>query len=212
MVEHIHVGVCIPSSGNMSVHTALDLIMMSTYFEQHRIKGCKTQKLSIFPCVGSMLVANRHTATKNALKAGCTHLLYIDTDMLFPRNLIHKLIIDDKDIVAANCTTRVEPIMPIAHKPGKVKVFSKGKTGLEEVELVGMAVMMVRRDVFKHISPPLFMMEWIPEMQNYCGEDAYFAAKVQEVGYKIYIDHDISQHVKHIGEKIYGHEHTKEKE
>lgn len=210
MKEHIHVGVCIASTGSMSLHTAMDTTLMALYFQDHKIPGVKSQKLTFHTSVGSMLCQNRHSTTRAALKAGATHLLYLDCDMLFPRNLIHKFLLAEKDVIGANCTTRTEPVLPIAHRDWK-RIYSNGKEGLEQVELVGLAVMMVRREVYSRISPPLFDMVWIPEKDHYTGEDAYFLAKVQDAGYEVFIDHDVSLKVKHIGEKIYGHEHVKEK-
>ena len=43
-------------------------------------------------------------------------------------------------------------------------------------------------------------------MKAYCGEDVYFCQKLVDAGARLYIDHDLSVQVQHIGSYSYGHE------
>jgi len=40
------------------------------------------------------------------MREGCSHILFIDSDMTFPQDMIQRLIDRDVDIVAANCARR----------------------------------------------------------------------------------------------------------
>jgi hypothetical protein len=40
------------------------------------------------------------------------------------------------------------------------------------------------------------------------GEDVFFCKKARELGHKIYIDHDVSHEIGHIGTFEFGHPHT----
>jgi hypothetical protein len=58
--------------------------------------------------------------------------------------------------------------------------------------------------VLKALKPPLFMMEWVPDTGGYCGEDIYFCQVAQEAGFDVWIDHDLSQNILHVGRMAYG--------
>ena len=75
------------------------------------------------------------------------------------------------------------------------------------MQQAGLAVCLIRAEVFKQLRPPFFSMEWIPEYQAYCGEDVYFSQYAQEVlGTKVWVDHTVSRDIKHIGTMAYGHD------
>lgn len=153
-----------------------------------------------------MLVQSRHNLIAAALKDNCTHILMLDSDMSFPSTTASDLLLRGKDIIGVNATTRNYPVMTIAHDLKGKRIDSRGKAGVQKVQHVGMAVMLMKREIFHKISPPLFMMEWIPDTGNYCGEDVYFCAKAQAAGYDIWIDHDLSQQVGHLGSQLFGPE------
>jgi hypothetical protein len=88
-------------------------------------------------------------------------------------------------------------------------VFSMPEsTGLEEVGSVGTGVMLIKREVFQGMSEPWFDMPWQYDNRGYMGEDVFFCKKAQELGFKVYIDHDVSKEIGHIGTFEFRHEHT----
>lgn len=90
-------------------------------------------------------------------------------------------------------------------------VFSQGRKGIEQVAHGGLACAMVATKPLKSMQPPLFLNDWLPSAQDYCGEDTYFCHQFQEqTGYGVWVDHDLSQQVRHIGEIEYGHDHVDE--
>ena len=42
----------------------------------------------------------------------------------------------------------------------------------------------------------------------FIGEDMYFCREAQKAGFKVYIDHDLSKQVRHIGVLEFMHEHV----
>ena len=151
-----------------------------------------------------MLVQSRHNLIVAALKDKCTHIMCLDSDMTFPRDTFIRLYQRDKDAIGVNATTRAYPVMHIAHDLKGKRISSAGKSGVQKVQHVGLAVMLMKAEIFGRIEPPLFMMEWIPEMGSYCGEDVYFCAKLQHAGVDVYIDHDLSNEVGHLGAQHFG--------
>jgi len=208
-LEHLYVAVCIPSNGYWRSETARSLSLMFAHASCHNY-GTKTQRVGIITAEGSMLSQMRENLVKKAMQTKATHILFIDSDMEFPPHTLQKLVAARKPYVAANCTTRVEPVMPVAHDLDGVRLSSKGKTGLQKVQHVGLAISLIEREVFERIRPPLFLMDWIPDLKAYCGEDVFFSTKIQALGYDVWVDHDISQEIRHVGSRAYGYSDLKE--
>lgn len=55
-------------------------------------------------------------------------------------------------------------------------------------------------------------MDWIPALGTYCGEDVYFSQKMAEIGVDLWIDHDISREISHVGKKKYSFDDIDEKD
>lgn len=207
MVEKVKVGICIPSTGTVRVETAKSLAMLCTHFNQTPVWKDTRQSFVLLTTQGSMLVQLRHTLVATALKEKCTHLLFLDSDMVFPKDTLNRLLGHKKAIVAANCTTRSLPPEPVAHDLLGRRLMSKGKRGLQKVQQAGLAVCLVEAKVFMEMRPPFFMMEWVEEYGAYCGEDVYFSQLVQHHLRKdIWVDHTLSQEIKHIGHLAYTHD------
>lgn len=202
--EHLNVAVCVPSGGYWVSGFGHSLAMMVADFMLWRPEGAKSKYLQILTQDGSMLVQSRHDLVKNAIRHDATHVLFLDSDMVFPKDLLRNMLLRDKDILALNCTTRAWPVRHIAHDHMQDLIDSRGKTGLQKVQQIGLAVMLIRIDVLKKLRPPMFMMEWVPDTGSYCGEDIYFCQLAQEAGFDVWIDHDLSQKVLHVGKMAYG--------
>ena len=208
-LDHLYVAVCIPSMGTWRSETARSVALMFGHASCHNY-GSKSQRVGIITAEGSMLSQMRENLVKKAMVTKATHIMFIDADMEFPANTLQSLVAARKPYVAANCTTRVEPVMPVAHDLDGNRLSSKGKTGIQQVQHVGLAVSLIEREVFERIRPPCFLMDWIPAMKGYCGEDVYFASKIRELGYDVWVDHDISQAIRHVGSRSYGYSDLKE--
>lgn len=202
--EHINVVVCVPSTGTWASSFGHALAIMAADFMTWRPAGCKTKFIQIFTQDSSMLVQSRHDLVKSALTAGATHVLFLDSDMVFPKGTLQRLLEADKDIVGLNCTTRGWPVAHIAHGFDQSLIDSRKRSGLEKVQQVGLAVMLIKTDVLRKLKPPLFMMEWVPDTGAYCGEDIYFCQVAQEAGYDVWIDHDLSKEILHVGHMAFG--------
>lgn len=203
--KDIHVCVCVPSTGLWNDDFGKSLALMFSYFAQVKVKGTRTQRMSLLTMRGSMLSFQRHELVRIALKNGATHVFFLDSDMIFPKNILNRLLESKKQVIGCNCTTRVPPILPVAADLKGERLSSIGKHGYEKISHVGMAVFLFEADVVKPLKPPLFMQEWVHDLKATCGEDVYFCMKLQHIGVDIWIDHDASRTIKHIGIRAYGH-------
>ncbi len=138
-----------------------------------------------------------------------SHVLFIDDDMNFPPELMHRLFEHRVPIVGVNYPTRRPPIRMTAvknHKP----ISSANKRGLEKVDFCGMGAMLIDVEVFRKIPKPWFLIGTqkhpeTGEFASFVTEDTWFCAQAAKAGYEIMIDHDLSQDVSHLGTIEYTH-------
>lgn len=193
---------------------ARDTVMTSFAYDLARAMSFHTattdDRVLLFTSHGTLIASQRMELAQQALAEKADFLLWLDSDMRFPKETIGHLILRDKPIVAANYSTRRMPVKPVAMRDarGQIERVYTGpeSEGLEAVDYVGMGVMMVKREVFEKLDAPWFAIPYSTVGNHYIGEDVFFCRKAKEAGYETLVDHDLSQHVKHIGTFEYSHE------
>lgn len=165
--------------------------------------GAVIERLRLWNTKGSILSRSRHTLAEKAIEEGCSHILFVDTDMTFPNWTLHQLLSADKDIVAANCVTKCLPALATARQkstnPAGELLDSRGKSGLEKVWRVGTGIMLIKTSVFAKLPQPWFPITWEELNNDYTGEDWNFCKLALEHGLQIWVDHDLSKQIGHIG-------------
>jgi hypothetical protein len=126
-----------------------------------------------------------------------THILWLDSDMTFPSDTALRLLAHDKDVVAVNYVMRRESWRPIARRDGG-RISSLGATGLERVDDVGMGVFLMKTSVLDGLPSPHFWYSTPTET-----EDLYFCRQLRDAGREIWVDHDVSNAVGHVGQITY---------
>ena len=192
------IAICVPVRDHVTAVFSYSLAML--------LKKCGETglKTSLHMVMGSEVAMQRQQLVDEALETNCTHLLWIDSDMKFPSDTIVSLLNADKDIVAGNYSTRVEPHRPVAFKSADnldSRVF--GGSGLEKVFAVGSGMMLVKRSVYENIPKPHYSVTWNEDYTNLVGEDVYFCSKANDHGYEVYVDHDLSKNLAHVGTRAY---------
>lgn len=205
------IGICIPSRENWKSDFGQSLVMAVADFVLADFKDFQVG-VRLINSKGSILPEQRMDMVLGCLEADCTHIMFLDDDMAFPASTISQLLLRDKDIVAANCVMKSVPAKTTAKDLNNKPVYSdETATGLQEVAHVGCAVMLIKAEVFKTIGLPYFDFVFQNEKDGYIGEDVFFCRKAREKGYSVYVDHDLSKSILHIGDYYY-HHHLVEKE
>ena len=188
----------IPSGDNWNADFAVSLINLQTYLFQNIPKGGVDLYLSNYR--SSILQDSRQQLANGAVRKDATHLLFLDADMTFPPDTINRLLKHNKPLVCANYVKRVIPATTNTIDADGQAVFSPpGKKGLQEVMSAGFGVSLISTEVFKGMTKPYFDMVWL-DNEQIVGEDVFFFRKVRhELGLSLYVDHDLSQDVAHIG-------------
>ena len=167
-------------------------------------------RVMLYTSHGTLIASQRMELARQALEEKADYLLWLDSDMRFPRETIGHLMLRDKPIVAANYATRRMPVKPVAmmDNDGEIgRVYTAPDSeGLQPVDYIGMGVMMVKREVFEKVEAPWFAIPYSTVGQHYIGEDVFFCRKAREAGYEVLVDHDLSHQVKHVGTFEYSHE------
>lgn len=162
--------------------------------------------IGFYICMSSSLCENRREIVNYAREHDYSHIFWLDDDMVFPADTLKVLLEHDLPLVGCNCTTRKPPVVTTAVKDG-VRVASAERSGLEEVDVVGLAVMLTRTAIFGDLPEPWFATPFdkTGTERVYLGEDVFFCRLAKHFGHKIMIDHDLSQKIGHVGDCEYNH-------
>jgi hypothetical protein len=153
----------------------------------------------------------RNSLAKAALDEGFDWLLMLDSDMRFPSDTLARLLDRNVPIVTCNYSTRRSPAEPIAFKSISTleKLYTdEESTGLEECSANGLGVALIHRTVFEQMPKPWFNIPYIPASDGHWGEDVWFCNQARKAGFPVFVDHDLSKEVKHIGMREYSYEDT----
>ncbi len=151
----------------------------------------------------SVLPRARQLLMQDAIKGGFTHILQLDDDEKFSPNLLTQLLERDVDVVAINYARKDGSGGMMACGLDGQQISSKGKTGIEEAGWIPFGGVLIKLNAIKDMQLPWFEVRWLEERQDFMGEDYYFSMKARTHGLKLYVDHDASNKVGHIGDFEY---------
>lgn len=137
-----------------------------------------------------------------ALKHGATHVLWLDTDMSVPRTAALQLLAHDQPIVGCNYVVRQASGLFTACRGDTRVPTTAASTGLEAVEYCGLGVLLMRTDVVADLARPWFR-HGLNDYGGDIGEDVQFCRALRAAGHTVYIDHDLSKEIGHIGQTTY---------
>ena len=147
---------------------------------------------------GYQLPFARNRIVQEAVKNGSDYVMFIDADMVFPSDLILRLLKHDIPIVNAVDFKRIKPHYPCIFKWNKEDGCYETVPyhgGLLEVDATGMAAHLIHIDVFNKMKQP-----WYYYRDNIFSSDLTFCENAKKLGFKIIIDTDLK--IGHIGEEI----------
>ncbi len=210
MPAELNICVACPSTDDVKAEFFMSVAAMTAEFMSKRISGYTRQGYSVHNKRGSILPQLRHELVRRAQKVGATHILFIDSDQKFPADTLRRLLAHKIPVVACNVATKSFPSNPTARQKGDDPhgslVFTTPGKGLERVWRVGTGIMLIEMYLFSQIEPPWFMLEFNAAEDKYMGEDWWFCRLLEKLGIWVYVDHDLSLEVEHIGTCGYTHE------
>lgn len=202
------IAICIPTRDLVHAGFAFDLANMVGNFTASGMGS-----INILYVSGTLIADQRVDLASNAISQGAEYILWLDSDMRFPKNTLSRLLAHNKDIVGCNYSQRVVPPKPTAHNSVGNGDFEPVWTnpdskGLEQVSFLGFGCILTKADVFKKIEKPWFHLGYSTRNHRFIGEDVYFCLQAQKANIPVLLDHDLSKEIAHIGSFEFRHEHT----
>lgn len=205
----MRIAVCLPCRDTVHTGFAYDLARLSAYIGATRVP--QGAKLHMFTSQGTLIVDQRQNLVREALKADADYVLFVDSDMRFPKNGFDRLVAHCKPIVAANYSTRRLPPQPVSFADEQCvkRVYTtEASAGLEKVYATGMGFMLIDTKVFKSMPQPWFQVGYSTKQHDFFGEDVFFCHQAAKHGFETFIDHDLSKEVRHIGNLEFSYHHA----
>lgn len=202
--------IAIPSGSEWKADFGMSLAGLMGALGKPLKGGDHIERIQLWNTKGSILSRSREMLVDRAIDHECSHILFLDSDMVFPNWTLHRLLEHNKAVVAANCAVKTIPSNPTARKESTCNfagdgIYSSDGIGIEKVWRVGTGVMLIKTLVFDTIAKPRFPITWNETNQDYTGEDWGFCEKLQTAGIPIWVDHTLSRHIGHTGSYEYGH-------
>src|SRR6266545_2417946 len=143
---------------------------------------------------GQSPASGRNEVIKQALDNNCTHIFFMDDDMVFPPDTLMKLIAHDKPIVSALYLLRSFPHRPAffdkAYSDGKCKYtpLTRDLKGLVKGVNAGFGAVLISTEVFSKLEQPYVRLGEL-EKDGWCDDIGFFN-RCREAGYDIWCDLD----------------------
>lgn len=140
----------------------------------------------------------RNRAAVEFLETDCTHLLFIDTDIIFTREHLELLAESDDPVIGGVYCLKTEDLKLCLQTLPGFQPTPAG--GLIEVARTGTGFLRIARDVFekmKNTTAPEYYTHGRPEwdffrsgvvLKDWLSEDWYFCEDARSLGYKVKID------------------------
>lgn len=159
--------------------------------------SAQTQQLALNHVQCTIISEGRNRAVQGALQIKASHVLFLDSDMVFPADTLIRLLAHDLPIVGATyCSRRPRPDI------GKRTLVHLGPQladalhGPVPVESLPMGCTLIRADVFEKVPQPWFRFDY--HDGQIIGEDVGFCRAATTAGIPIHMDADLSRNVYHL--------------
>jgi hypothetical protein len=191
----MRVAIITPSSDMVHASYAACLAKLITSSSANGVEICYINPRS------SLVQKGRTDGVQTALSIDADKILFIDSDQTFPKYGLLQLLSHNKKIVGATCRQRVEPHEFTARNMNGDRIDFGKRTGLHEVKSNGFPFCLIDCEVFYKI-PKHFWFR-VSNGETWAGEDENFCHQAGKIGYKIWVDADLTKEVGHIGTKVY---------
>jgi hypothetical protein len=207
-----------PVRDHINTLTAMSLM----YTDWSWLEGARLDHLILH---GSILTMQRNEAVQ---KMRGKYLIFIDDDMVWPPDAVHRLVgsymelldagVTEPFMVGGLCFRRTPPYQPTLYMreqptAGQYNFMEEWTEGLVEVDATGMAFVLIPTEVFAAVAgtemPSYETRQRLGGLPSFFrwdknfGEDLQFCQDVKAAGARIFVDTRIE--IGHVGEVQIGH-------
>lgn len=138
----------------------------------------------------SLLGAARNQLVKQALATDCTHLFFVDADMVLSRHALPKLLARDCPVVSGLYFQRTPPFYPVVYNPATMQPVLDYPSGLSEGHYIGLGCALIEAKVLRSMAAAFHDEEWF-KFEQKLGEDIWFCRRCSMQNVPIYLDADV---------------------
>ena len=150
---------------------------------------------------GSLVYDARDKIAMDALANETDYIMWLDSDIVYPPDIIKKLMAHNKDMVTGIYYKRVPPFTPCIYKLEDDKLFpylDYPEDNLFQISAAGFGCILVKTKVIKAVHEK-FGGCFFP-VNGIGGEDLSFIRRAQDCGFEIWCDSSIK--CGHVGQQI----------
>lgn len=170
-----HIALLLPTNRGLKPKTLQSLLEMVAFTPVQTV---------LISTEGFTTAENRTWLAVQAIKAGATHLFFVDDDMVYEKDTLKKLLETDVDIVGAKYANR--------RGDGEVvEYLDKRSDFLYKVKALGGGCVLIKKEVFEKVPQPWFGYKTLPSGAVSMSHDWFFCEKAREAGFNIWCREDI---------------------
>lgn len=203
--------IAVPTAGRVPMGFAYSLAGMIAKIGAQRVPTVPEASIEITMDIveSSNWITNREQLARRAIDAGRTHLMFLDDDMTFEPQVLDVMLGRRQDIVVTNYLIKTEnPEFTAVGLDGKRVPTREASTGLEPIAYSGFGVSIFSTEVFRRTPQPWFLPEFDAASNSYTTEDNPFYRRAREAGFTVWLDHDASKLLSHIGQRAWNWRET----
>lgn len=150
---------------------------------------------------GTMVHKARDDLARFAISGGFTHVLWIDSDMVFEADALERLYETGKDIVCGLYVSRHDPYPPVIFKAIEPRVIwhDRWERELFRVAGCGFGLVLMKAEVLPQVMNANEGKCFLPTKD--LGEDLAFCQRAQQLGYEIWCEPKVR--CGHIGQAVF---------
>lgn len=189
--------ICVPTNGTVHAKFTYCLVQAIQFTER---KGIPVR---LDMDAGTVLSNQRQVLLTTAVDThNADHIMWLDSDMTFPEDVIVRLLEHRKRVVCATYSKRVPPFHPTAFiSIDPVEPVNTEGYGLVNVRYTGFGCVLMKANVIDDMPSPHFPLKWHAPSSTWHGEDMGFYDLLDHNDIKIFCDLDLSREIGHLGQR-----------
>lgn len=185
--------IAVPTTDYMHASFVDSLVKLTAELSRKRIA------YSVEIAAGTLVYIARNRLASKAVNENFTHVLWLDSDMVFNENVVDDLLFCEKDMVCGAFVSRRPPYTPCVYSslvPGQIEKIKEFGTEPFRVAGCGFACVLTSVELLKEVFNQ-FATTFQPTAQ--LGEDLAFCERVNKIGKEIWCDPTVRPgHIAHI--------------
>jgi len=191
------IAICMPTREQMHSRCAFSLYNLGKALSKIGVEH------SLFLSPGTLIANQRHELIIAAQEWGATHVMFIDSDIIFKPSHVIELLNFNELVVGAAYSKRIEPVIPTAwhhidNWDTYVRLHEQTDSHIQ-VEAMALGFCLIKIEVFDKLDLPWFILGF--NNGQYTGEDIEFFRNCKNNNIPVWLDIKISFEIGHLGLK-----------